>query len=110
MSENTQDDVSLKDARKKEKIEKEIQDTRDKIFETLRNRKKFEKDYGKTIKKLKEYWESQLDNVDPKKDKNRYNEIKKNIEREKNVLKQIEEELNKINQEIKMEKEHKKRF
>lgn len=90
-----------------EKIEKEFQNTHEKILETLKMRKKVEKDYGNTIKMQKEYWESQLKYVDPLKDKNRYKELKENIRREENLLKQIKEEVNRINKEIKMEKEHK---
>lgn len=93
---------------KKEKIEKEFQNTHEKILETLKMRKKVEKDYGNTIKKQKEYWKSQLVSLDPLKDKNRYKYIKENIKREENLLTQIKEEVNRINKEIKMEKEHKK--
>ncbi len=67
-------------------------------------------EYLDAVKKQMGYWTSQIENTDPEKDKERYNVIKKNIEMEKTHIKQIQDELNRINEELKMENEHKNSY
>jgi septal ring factor EnvC (AmiA/AmiB activator) len=95
-------------ARKCEKLKEEFANIRKDITRTVKERKKSEKDFLDVIKKQMEYWEDQLKNTDPQKDKERYNEIKGKIKSEKVLIKQIKDELDRIDQELKLEKEHKK--
>ena len=104
----SQDDKILNQMNKKEKIENEFQETHNKIIQTIKDRKRSEKEYLDIIKKQKKYWEGQLENTDPEKNKDRYNHLKENIKREENLIIQIKEELNRIDEQFKMEKEHQK--
>jgi len=94
---------------KKEEIDNEFKNTNKKIMETVKNRQKTEKSYLDIIKKQKKYWEDQLKKIDPEINKNRYNELNENIEREKRLIKQIKEELDRIDKEFKMVKEYQKK-
>lgn len=69
---------------------------------TIKDRKRVEMEYLDAVKKQMWYWKGQIDSIDPEKDESRYNELKKNIESEKEHIKQIEDELDRINEEIKM--------
>lgn len=107
MSKQQYEDEILKQKAEKEEIRRKFQEIRSKIMETIKDRKQFEKDYLEIIKKQKRYWEDQLGNIDPEKDKNRYRELKENIRREKSLIIKIKEELNRIDEEFKMEMKHK---
>lgn len=67
---------------------------------SAKDRKRVEMEYLDAVKRQMGYWRSQIESTDPEKDQNRYEELKKNIESEKEHIKQIEDELNRINQEI----------
>ena len=94
---------------KQETLEERLQKTRDEIINTFKARIVTEKEFLGTIKKQREYWKGQLKNTDPRKDKERYNELKEKIKNEEKLIKQIEEELDNINKEIEQEKEHKEK-
>ena len=98
-----------KQARKHDTLEERLQKTRNEIISTFKARIGTEKEFLETIKKQKEYWEGQLKNTDPQKNKERYNELKEKIKNEEKLIKQIEKELDNINEEIKQEREHKER-
>lgn len=85
------------------KIKEEVSRTRISTLRTIKDRKRIEMEYLDAIKKQMGYWKSQMDITDPEKDKDRYDELKKNIESEKVHIKQVQSELNKINEEIKRE-------
>ena len=70
------------------------------IIKTIKDRKRVEMEYLDAVKRQLGYWKSQIEITDPKKDINRYDELKRNIESEKVHIKQIENELNKINDDI----------
>lgn len=93
---------------KQKKIEEELSKTRINIIRTIKDRKRVEMEYLDAVKKQMGYWKSQMDNIDAEKDKERYNEIKKNIEMEKSHIKQILDELDRINEELKIENVHQK--
>ena len=69
----------------------------------LKNMKRVEMEYLDAVKKQIGYWKNQIDNTDPQKDEDRYNELKKNSEKEKENIKQVQDELDRINEEIKRE-------
>lgn len=96
-----------KQARKHDSLAERIQKTRDEIIKTYGERKKSEKDFLEVIKNQKKYWESQLKVTNPKKDKERYKELKEKIKSEETLINQIKDELNSIDKEIEKEKEHK---
>ncbi len=75
-----EDEEAIIDQEKNKKIlEQRFLNTHDKIIETYKDRKKFEKEYLEVIKKQKKYWTDRLSETDPKKDKERYNELKNKI-------------------------------
>ena len=93
-------------ASEQNKLEKRMQKIRDEIIETYRKRKKSEKDFLEVVENQKKYWEGQLRNVDPEKDKKRFNELKGKIKNEKTLIQQIKEELENLDKEIESEKRH----
>ncbi len=76
----------------------------------IKDRKRVEMEYLDAVKRQIGYWKSQINATDPEKDKERYNELKKNIESEKAHIKQVISELNRINEEIKMAEAYKKKI
>ena len=82
------------------KVDSETSKTR---ITRLKDRKRVEMEYLDAVKKQVGYWKNQVDFTDPEKDERRYNELKKNIEMEKEHIKQVQDELNTINEEIKRE-------
>ena len=103
---NQEDEMIEEQADKHEALEERIQKTRDEIIETYRQRKISEKDFLEIIENQKKYWESQLNNTDPQKDKERYNELKEKIKNEERFIVQIEEELTNLDKGLSKEKEH----
>lgn len=69
----------------------------------LKNMKRVEMEYLDAVKKQVGYWNNQIDVTDPQKDEDRYNELKKNAEKEKEHIMQVQDELNRINHEIERE-------
>ncbi len=69
----------------------------------LKNMKRVEMEYLDAVKKQVGYWNNQIDVTDPQKDEDRYNELKKNAEKEKKHIMQVQDELNRINHEIERE-------
>lgn len=69
----------------------------------LKNMKRVEMEYLDAVKKQIGYWNNQINAADPQKDEDRYNELKKNAENEKEHIRQVQDELNRINQEIERE-------
>ena len=67
---------------------------------TIKDRKRVEMEYLDAVKRQMGYWKSQIERTDRQKDEKRYNQLKKNMESEREHIKQIEEELNRINEEI----------
>jgi hypothetical protein len=98
-----------KQALKQDTLEDQMQKIRNEIMETYRNRMKSEKDFLEVIKKQKKYWEDQLKDTDPQKNKERYDELEEKIESEKTLIKQIKEELNNLDKELGKEEEHKEK-
>ena len=98
----------MEESKKQKEIEEQLNKTHISIIRTIKDRKRIEMEYLDAVKKQMGYWKSQIDNIDVKKDKERYNDIKKNIEMEKSHIKQIQEELDRINEELKMENLHQK--
>jgi hypothetical protein len=88
---------------KHKKNEEEFHKTRINIIKTIKDRKRVEMDYLVAVKRQLGYWKAQLANTNPQKDKERYQQLKDNIEREKKHIKQIEGELDRINEEIQMQ-------
>ena len=86
----------------KRKIEEQQNETHVNSVRTIKDRKRVEMEYLDAVKRQIGYWKGQIDITDPQKDKNRYDELKKNIENEKEHMKQIQDELNRINEEIKI--------
>ncbi len=95
-----------KQVRKHDTLEERIQKTRDEIIKTYNERKESEKDFLEVIKNQKKYWEGQLRNTDPEKDKERYDELKEKIKNEEALIGQIKDELNSLDVELGKEKEH----
>lgn len=95
-----------KQVRKHDTLEERIQKTRDEIIKTYNERKESEKDFLEVIKNQKKYWEGQLRNTDPEKDKERYDELKEKIKNEETLIGQIKDELNSLDVELGKEKEH----
>jgi len=75
--------------------------TRSSVIRAIKDRKRVEMEYLDAVKKQMWYWKTQMDATDPEKDKERYDELKKNIESEEAHIKQVQDELNRINEEIK---------
>ena len=98
-----------KQARKHDTLAERLQKTRDEIMKTYIGRKQSEKDFLEVIKKQKKYWEDQLKNTDPQKNKERYDELEEKIENEKTLIKQIKDELNNLDKELGKEEEHKEK-
>ncbi|MGB9979196.1 hypothetical protein [Methanobacterium sp.] len=69
----------------------------------LKNMKRVEMEYLDAVKKQIGYWNNQIDTTDQQKDEDRYNELKRNSEKEKEHIKQVQDELNRINEEIERE-------
>ena len=69
----------------------------------LKNMKRVEMEYLDAVKKQIGYWNNQINAIDPQKDEDRYNELKKNTENEKEHIRQVQDELNRINHEIERE-------
>jgi hypothetical protein len=82
------------------KVNEETSKTR---ITRLKDRKRVEMEYLDAVKKQVGYWKNQVNFTDPQKDEKRYDELKKNIEMEKEHIKQVQDELNVINEEIKRE-------
>ena len=85
------------------KVNEESSKTRIALIRSIKDRKRIEMEYLDAVKKQVGYWKNQIDATDPQKDENRYVELKKNIEREKEHIKQVQNELNRINEEIETE-------
>lgn len=85
---------------KQKKMEEQLNKTHLSLIKTIKDRKRVEMEYLVAIKRQMGYWKSQINNTDPQKDKERYNELKKNIELEKAHIKQVKDELDRINEEI----------
>jgi hypothetical protein len=96
----------MEERKKHEKHEKQRNKTSINIVKTIKDRKRVEIEILSAVRKQMGYWKTQIENTDPEKDKERYNEIKKNIEMEKAHIKKIREEIDRITKEIKMEEEH----
>jgi hypothetical protein len=96
----------MEESIKQKKIEEELNKTRISIIRTIKDRKRVEMEYLDAVKKQMGYWKSQIEKTDAEKDKERYNQIKKNIEMEKTHIKQIQDELNRINEELKRANEY----
>ena len=69
----------------------------------LKDMKRVEMEYLDAVKKQMGYWNNQVNATDPQKDENRHDELKKNVEKEKEHIKQVQDELNWINEEIERE-------
>jgi len=69
------------------------------IIRAIKDRKRVEMEYLDAIKRQIGYWNSQIEIAVPE-DKDRYNELKMNIESEKGHIKQVQDELNRINEEL----------
>ena len=95
-----------KQVSKQETLEERLGKTRRQIIKTFKDRRKSEKDFLEVIKKQKEYWKGQLKNTDPQEDKDRYDELNEKIKNEEKLIKQIKDEIDRIDNEIKQEKEH----
>ena len=96
----------MEERKKQEKLKELLNKTRISIIKTIKERKRVEMEFLGAARKQMGYWKIQIENTDPEKDKERYNEIKKNIEMEKVHIKKIREEIDRITKEIKMEEEH----
>ncbi|MGZ7134860.1 MAG: hypothetical protein ACXVHY_03165 [Methanobacterium sp.] len=83
-------------------MEKQLNKTRVNIIKTIKDRKRVEMEFLAAVKRQMGYWKNQLENTDPENDKERYLQLKDNVEMEKKHIKQIEEELDRINEEIKL--------
>ncbi|MGZ7047178.1 MAG: hypothetical protein ACXVHP_02720 [Methanobacterium sp.] len=91
----------IEEKNKQRKMEEQLNKTRVNIIKTIKDRKRVEMEFLAAIKRQMGYWKNQMDNTDPENDKERYQQLKGNIEREKVHIKQIEDELDRINDEIK---------
>lgn len=109
MPEQNSDEKKDKDITRMENLEEKYWDVHKSIVKTIKERERVEREYLDVIKNQIKYWKSQLDNTDPSKDKERHDELKLIIEREKGLIKQIEDELDRIKEELKLEKEHEKK-
>lgn len=105
MPEENSDEKITKKVDELENIEKKYWDIHKAIVKTIKERERVEKDYLGIIKNQMKYWQGQLDNTDPLKNKKRYNELKERIEVEKSLVNKIEEELCRIKEELKLEEE-----
>lgn len=90
-----------------EKREGKFHKTRASMIRAIKDRKRVEMEYLDAVKKQIWYWKTQIGSIDPEKDEERYNEIKKNIESEKAHIEQVEDELNRINEELEAEMKNK---
>lgn len=109
MPEQNSDEKRDKNVSELENLQERYWDIHKSIVKTIKERERVEKEYLAVIKNQMKYWEDQLDNTDPLKNKKRYNELKKRIEVEKSLIKQIKEELVRIKEELKLEREHEKK-
>ena len=98
----------MEERKKHEKLEKQLNKTSINIVKTNKDRKRVEIEFLGAARKQMGYWKTQIENTDPEKDIERYNEIKKNIEMEKAHIKKIREEVDRITKEIKRKEEYKK--
>jgi hypothetical protein len=85
---------------KQKQAEEKLKESHIHRIRAIKDRKRVEMEYLDAVKRQMGYWKSQMDTADPE-DKNRYNELKRNIESEKEHFKQVQDELNRINEEIK---------
>ncbi|MGZ7043883.1 MAG: hypothetical protein ACXVHW_10660 [Methanobacterium sp.] len=92
----------IEEKNKQKKMEKQLNKTRVNIIKTIKDRKRVEMEFLAAVKRQMGYWKNQLENTDPENDKERYLQLKDNVEMEKKHIKQIEEELDRINEEIKL--------
>lgn len=92
----------IMEEKRNKKEEKQSNKSHINIIRTIKDRKRVEMEYLGAVKRQIGYWNAQLE-ITNSEDKDRYNELKRNIESEKEHIKQIEAELNKINEEIKVE-------
>lgn len=89
------------------KIRKQLDKTHNNIIKTIKDREKVEMEYLNAVNEQMKYWKDQINKIDAEKDKERYDELKKNIKMEEAHIKLIQEELDRINKEIKIEEENK---
>lgn len=87
---------------KQKQVEEKLNESRIHKMRAIKDRKRVEMEYLDAVKRQMGYWKSQMDTTDPE-DKDRYNELKRNIESEKEHFKQVQDELSRINEEIKRE-------
>jgi len=66
MPEKLENEKIMDESKKKQDLEKRFQETHNRIIETLKERKQFEKEYMVVIKKQKKYWNDRLKETDPK--------------------------------------------
>jgi len=104
-----EDERMSKQASEHETLEERLEKTRNEIMETFKRRRESETEFLGVIRKQKDYWTGQLEGTDPKKNKERYDELKEKIKNEEILIKQIKEELVRIDEELKQEEEHKRR-
>lgn len=79
------------------------------FISTLYSQKNAEKGYLSALKKLLDYWKSELETVDAH-DKKRNSELLKSIEREESTIKKIMQEINRINEMIEQTEENSKKI
>lgn len=101
-----EDERIMDEQKRKKEMEERFQDTHNKIIETFKDRKKFEKEYLDIIEKQKKYWNDRLKETDPQKNKERYDELKDKIKNEETLIKQIKDEVDRIDDALRLEKEH----
>ncbi|MGF7117768.1 vacuolar-type H+-ATPase subunit I/STV1 [Methanobacterium oryzae] len=92
----------MEEKNKQIKNEEKLNESRIHKMRVIKDRKRVEMEYLDAIKRQMGYWKGQIDTTDPK-DADRYNELKSNIESEKEHMKQVQKELNRINEEIKVQ-------
>lgn len=92
----------MEDKNRQRKAEEELNESHSHKMRIIKDRKRVEMEYLDAVKRQMGYWKGQIDTADPE-DTDRYNELKRNIESEKEHMKQIQNELNRINEEIKRE-------
>ncbi len=94
------DYTKIMEENKQKKAEEQLNKTHIHTIRNIKDRKRVEMEYLDAIKRQMGYWKSQIDATDPE-DEDRYNELKRNMESEKEHFKQVQDELNRINEEIK---------
>jgi len=90
----------MEEKNKQRRAERQLNETSIHTIRNIKDRKRVEIEYLDAIKRQMGYWKSQLDSANPE-DENRCNELKRNLESEKEHFKQVQDELNRINEEIK---------